>query len=58
MGNQTATDYLRPKFKAAQTKFNDPNIGLYNVGYIAAGNWFNYTRHYPAGILQCLWPSG
>jgi len=49
VGNQTSTDYLRPKFKAAQTKFNDPNIGLYNVGYIAAGNWFNYTRHYPAG---------
>jgi hypothetical protein len=49
VGNQTSTDYLRPKFKAAQTKFNDPNIGLYNVGYIAAGNWLNYTRHYPAG---------
>jgi hypothetical protein len=49
VGNQVATDLLRPKFEAAQTKFNDPNIGLYNVGYIAAGNWFNYTRHYPAG---------
>jgi len=49
VGNQTATDYLRPKFAAARTKFSDPNIGLYNVGYIAAGNWFNYTRHYPAG---------
>lgn len=49
VGNQVATDYLRPKFTAARTKFNDLNIGLYNVGYIAAGNWFNYTRDYPAG---------
>jgi len=49
VGNQTATDYLRPKFTAARTEFNDPNIGLYNVGYIGVGNWFNYTRHYPAG---------
>jgi hypothetical protein len=28
---------------------NDPNIGPYNIGYIANGDWFNYTRHYPAG---------
>jgi fibronectin type 3 domain-containing protein len=54
VGNQTATDYLRPKFTAARTKFNDQNIGLYNVGYIAAGNWFNYTRHYPAGYYN-IW---
>jgi hypothetical protein len=54
VGNQTAADYLRPKFAAAQTTFNDKNIGLYNVGYIAAGNWFNYTRHYPAGTYNIL----
>jgi hypothetical protein len=52
VGNQTSADYLRPKFAAAQTTFNDKNIGLYNVGYIAAGNWFNYTRHYPAGTYN------
>jgi fibronectin type 3 domain-containing protein len=49
VGNQVATDYLRPKFKAAQLALSDPNIGPYNVGYIAEGDWFNYTRHYPAG---------
>jgi hypothetical protein len=54
VGNQTSADYLRPKFAAAQTTFNDKNIGLYNVGYIAAGNWFNYTRHYPAGTYNIL----
>jgi hypothetical protein len=52
VGNQVATDYLRPKFLAARTKFSDPNIGPYNVGYIAPGNWFNYTRHYPAGYYN------
>jgi fibronectin type 3 domain-containing protein len=48
-GNQVATDTVRAKFLAARTEFNDPNIGPYNLGYVAAGNWFNYTRHYPAG---------
>jgi hypothetical protein len=54
VGNQTSSDYLRPKFAAAQTTFNDKNIGLYNVGYIGVGNWFNYTRHYPAGSYQIM----
>jgi hypothetical protein len=52
VGNQTCSDTVRLKFKAAQTNFNDKNIGLYNIGYIAAGNWFNYTRHYPAGTYN------
>jgi fibronectin type 3 domain-containing protein len=49
VGNQVTTDYLRPKFTNAQNSLNDKNIGVYNVGYIAEGDWFNYTRHYPAG---------
>jgi hypothetical protein len=49
MGAQPATDYVRPKFLAAQTKFNDPNIGQYNIGWTSSGDWENYTRHYPTG---------
>ena len=49
VGAQVATDYLRPKFAAAQTGLGDPNIGLFNICYYAPGNWLNYTRHYPAG---------
>ena len=52
VGNQTCADTVRTKFTAARTTFSDKNIGLYNVGYIAAGNWFNYTRHYPAGTYN------
>jgi hypothetical protein len=46
-GSQPASDYVRKKFGAAQTQFGDPNIGPYNVGYYAAGYWFNYTRDWP-----------
>jgi hypothetical protein len=47
VGSQPATDYVRPKFLAAQAEFSDPNIGPINIGYYAAGYWLNYTRHYP-----------
>jgi hypothetical protein len=38
---------VRPQFVAAQKQFNDPNIGPFQIGYFDAGNWLNYTRHYP-----------
>jgi hypothetical protein len=46
-GSQPASDYLRPKFVAAQAQFNDPNIGPFNLGWTTTGDWYNYTRHYP-----------
>jgi hypothetical protein len=51
-GMQPATDYVRPKFLAAQKALNDPNIGMVNVGWTSAGDWENYTRHYPAGTYN------
>jgi hypothetical protein len=48
-GSQPASDYLRPKFIAAQQQFNDPNIGPFNLGWTTTGDWDNYTRHYPTG---------
>jgi hypothetical protein len=48
-GSQPAADYVRPKFLAAQTQFSDPNIGPINLGFTTAGDWENYTRHYPSG---------
>jgi len=48
-GSQPASDYLRPKFVAAQTQFKDPNIGPFNLGWTTTGDWYNYTRHYPTG---------
>jgi len=47
VGTQPATDYLRPKFLAAQSSFGDPNIGPFNIGYYTTASWLNYTRHYP-----------
>jgi hypothetical protein len=47
VGSQAATDYVRPKFVAAQAEFNDPKIEPINIGYYAAGYWLNYTRDYP-----------
>jgi hypothetical protein len=49
MGSQPATDYVRPKFLAAQSNLNDVNIGQYNIGWTTSGDWENYTRHYPSG---------
>lgn len=47
VGSQPATDFIRPKFVAAQQQYGDPNIGPFEVGYFNLGNWLNYTRHYP-----------
>ena len=48
-GSQLASDYVRPKFIAAQTEFSDPNIGPFNIGWTTTGDWDNYTRTYPTG---------
>jgi hypothetical protein len=50
-GTQPSSDYFRPKFIAAQSEFSDPNIGPFNVGYYAAGFWFNYTRDWPTNYF-------
>jgi hypothetical protein len=54
VGTQPATDYLRLKFREAQTNFSDPNIGQFNIGYFNAGNWLNYTRNYPTNTYN-IW---
>jgi hypothetical protein len=46
-GSQPASDYVRPKFVAAQLQFSDPNIGPFNLGWTTTGDWDNYTRTYP-----------
>lgn len=51
-GTQVCGDYLRDKFLAAQQQFSDPTIADFNIGYYAAGDWLNYTRHYPAGTFN------
>ena len=55
VGSQQATDYVRPKFLAAQT--NTPptdggTICAFNLGYFNAGNWVNYTRTYPTNTFN------
>lgn len=47
VGSQPASDYVRPKFLAAQAEFSDPLIGPINIGYYGPGYWLNYTRDYP-----------
>jgi hypothetical protein len=47
VGTEPSGDYLRPQFIAAQKKFNDPNIGPFQIGYFDQYNWLNYTRVYP-----------
>ncbi len=47
VGTEPTGDYLRPQFIAAQKKFNDPNIGPFQIGYFNQFNWLNYTRKYP-----------
>lgn len=54
VGSQVATDYLRPKFLAAQTNFNDTTICPFNIGYFNAGNWLNYTRTWPTNYYS-IW---
>jgi hypothetical protein len=46
-GTGAAGDSARQKFITAQ--LTDPAAIDYTVGYIAVGDWFNYTRDIPAG---------
>jgi hypothetical protein len=43
------TDGFRTKYLNAQTFYNDPNIGSFQIGYFGDGNWLNYTRTFPTG---------
>ena len=45
-----AGDTPRQNYVTAQ--LTDPAVQDYDVGYIADGNWFNYTRDYPAGTYN------
>ncbi|HZT22458.1 MAG TPA: hypothetical protein VFB55_06080 [Verrucomicrobiae bacterium] len=54
VGAQAAADYLRPKFIAAQQTYGDPNIGPVNIGFFDAGQWLNYTRHFPTNTYN-IW---
>ncbi len=56
VGGQPMTDYLLPKFVTSQNTGwpvpllpPDPNVGMFNICYVDAGDWLNYTRHYPPG---------
>jgi hypothetical protein len=54
VGSQPATDYVRPKFLAEQQALADPNVGQFNIGFYNAGNWLNYTRHFPTNTYN-IW---
>jgi hypothetical protein len=54
VGSQPASDYVRPKFLAAQAEFSDPNIGPMNIGWYDQYNWLNYTRHFPTNSYN-IW---
>jgi hypothetical protein len=45
-----AQETARQKFITAQ--ITDPGVEDYVVGYIADGNWMNYTRDYPPGTYN------
>lgn len=47
VGSEFTTDYLRPKFIAAQAQFNHPSICEYDLAWFNTGYWVNYTRDYP-----------
>ncbi len=50
VGAQTATDFFRQKFVAAQQTFagqGNGMIGEINIGYFDGGSWLNYTRTWP-----------
>ena len=49
-GINPAGDTPRQNYVTAQ--ISNPAIQDYDVGYIADGNWFNYTRDYPAGTYN------
>ncbi|MGA2660402.1 MAG: hypothetical protein ABSH34_23125 [Verrucomicrobiota bacterium] len=52
VGSQQSGDFLRQKFINAQTQSGDPNIADFNLGWFNAGDWANYTRHYPLGTYN------
>jgi hypothetical protein len=54
VGSQIATDYLRPKFLIAQTNTGDTLICPYNIGFLYASNWLNYTRTFPTNTYN-IW---
>ncbi len=45
-----ASEAARQKFLTAQ--LTDPGVQDYTVGYIATGDWMNYSRNYPAGTYN------
>jgi hypothetical protein len=47
VGTEVATDFIRPKFLAAQALFGDPNICAFDLGWFNTGFWVNYTRTFP-----------
>ncbi len=47
VGQEITTDYVRPKFIAAQAQFNHPSICEFDLGWFNSGFWVNYTRTYP-----------
>ena len=49
VGTEVTSDYIRPKFLAAQALFGDTNICPFDLGWFNGGFWVNYTRTYPAG---------
>jgi hypothetical protein len=52
VGDSSATDLLRPKFKAAQIEFSDPLICPFSIGWFNGGDWLNYTRTYPTNTFN------
>ncbi|MDB6068006.1 MAG: hypothetical protein JWR26_4214 [Pedosphaera sp.] len=48
-GTEFCYDDLRQKFIDARTASGDATIGDFDVGWLNAGWWLNYTRTYPAG---------
>jgi len=47
VGHEITSDYLRPKFIAAQAQFSDPAICEFDLAWFNGGFWANYTRDYP-----------
>jgi hypothetical protein len=45
-----ASETARQKFLTAQ--LTDPGVNDYVVGFIATGNWMNYSRNYPPGTYN------
>lgn len=52
VGTEVSTDYLRPKFLAAQALFGDTNICPFDLGWFNGGDWVNYTRTYPTNYFN------